>query len=230
MYTRERNIADVNPLLIDRSLANNEFNVDRDVGLDLRSEDLGGVKKLRYYAGVFLGEGRDANKFTDPGFMYVGRVDVLPFGLFDDYEASDMWRLKKFRLSVSGAYAFIDRAHKDRGVLGTVPPTAAPPTITTPPPTCCSSTPAGRSRPATCGAAATATPGAAVDEMGAPVPVAAARNGHGWLIQTALPAAQGCASSPRSATAATAPRHRTPACRTATRSAAASTTTSTATT
>jgi phosphate-selective porin OprO/OprP len=59
MYTRERNIADVNPLLIDRSLVNAEFNVDRDIGLDIRSEDLGGIKKLRYYAGVYLGEGRD---------------------------------------------------------------------------------------------------------------------------------------------------------------------------
>ncbi|MBL8976755.1 MAG: hypothetical protein JNK56_39515, partial [Myxococcales bacterium] len=68
MYTRERNIADVNPLLIDRSLANSEFNVDRDIGLDIRSEDLGGIQKLRYYAGVFLGEGRDYNKFTDAGF------------------------------------------------------------------------------------------------------------------------------------------------------------------
>ncbi|MBK9756090.1 MAG: hypothetical protein IPO88_21840 [Nannocystis sp.] len=95
MYTRERNIADVNPLLIDRSLANSEFNVDRDIGLDIRSDDLGGIKKLRYYAGVFLGEGRDYQKATDAGFMYVGRFDALPLGLFDDYDASDLWRLQK---------------------------------------------------------------------------------------------------------------------------------------
>lgn len=186
MYTRERNIADVNPLLIDRSLANGEFNVDRDVGLDLRSEDLGGVKKLRYYAGVFLGEGRDANKFTDPGFMYVARVDVLPLGLFDDYEASDVWRYRKFRLSISGAYAFIDRARKDRGVLGTAfadggtanyHNTTADLMLKY----------AGWSLEAGyMWRRGHRNPGAAVDETGAPIAVAAARNGHGWMIQTAL--------------------------------------------
>jgi phosphate-selective porin OprO/OprP len=186
MYTRERNIADVNPLLIDRSLANNEFNVDRDVGLDLRSEDLGGVKKLRYYAGVFLGEGRDANKFTDPGFMYVGRVDVLPFGLFDDYEASDMWRLKKFRLSVSGAYAFIDRAHKDRGVLGTVPADGGTTNYHNTTADLMLKYAGWSLEAGYMWRRGHRTPGGAVDEMGAPVPVAAARNGHGWLIQTAL--------------------------------------------
>jgi phosphate-selective porin OprO/OprP len=119
MYTRERNVADVNPLLIDRSLVNAEFNVDRDIGLDIRSEDLGGIGKLRYYAGVYLGEGRDYNnKGSDAGLMYVGRVDVLPLGLFDDYEAADLWRLKKLRISFGGAYAYHDRARKDRGVLG----------------------------------------------------------------------------------------------------------------
>lgn len=186
MYTRERNIADVNPLLIDRSLANTEFNVDRDVGLDLRSEDLGGVKKLRYYAGVFLGEGRDANKFTDPGFMYVGRVDVLPFGLFDDYEASDVWRLKKFRLSISGAYAFIDRAHKDRGVLGTVPTDGGTTNYHNTTADLLLKYAGWSLEAGYMWRRGHRSPGGAVDEMGAPLPVSAARNGHGWLIQTAF--------------------------------------------
>jgi hypothetical protein len=186
MYTRERNIADVNPLLIDRSLANTEFNLDRDIGLDIRSEDLGGIKKLRYYAGVYLGEGRDYNKFGDSGFLYVGRVDVLPLGLFDDYEASDVWRLKKLRLSFGGAYAFHDRARKDRGVLGTAPQdggttnyhnTTADMMLKY----------AGWSLEAGyMWRHGVRNPGHAVDEMGAPIAVAAARNGHGWLVQTAV--------------------------------------------
>jgi len=186
MYTRERNIADVNPLLIDRSLANNEFNVDRDVGLDLRSEDLGGLKKLRYYAGVFLGEGRDANKFTDPGFMYVGRVDVLPFGLFDDYEASDVWRFKKFRMSVSGAYSFIDRAHKDRGVLGAVPLDGGTTNYHNATADIMLKYAGWSLEAGYMWRRGKRNPGAAVDEMGEPYAVADARNGHGWLIQTAF--------------------------------------------
>ena len=186
MYTRERNIADVNPLLIDRSLANNEFNVDRDLGLDVRSEDLGGLKKLRYYAGVFLGEGRDANKFTDPGLMYVARVDVLPFGLFDDYEASDVWRYKKFRASFSGAYAFIDRAHKDRGVLGSVPADGGTTNYHNATADLMFKYAGWSLEAGYMWRRGKRNPGAAVDEMGAPIPVADARNGHGWLIQTAF--------------------------------------------
>jgi len=186
MYTRERNIADVNPLLIDRSLTNGEFNLDRDIGLDLRSEDLGGVQKLRYYAGVFLGEGRDHNKFGDAGFLYVGRVDVLPLGLFDDYEAADLWRLRRLRLSFGGAYAFHDRARKDRGVLGAAPADGG--------------TTNNHNTTAdlqlkyagwTLDAAymwrhGRRAPGAALDEMGAPIAATPARNGHGWLVQTSM--------------------------------------------
>lgn len=186
MYTRERNIADVNPLLIDRSLANGEFNVDRDIGLDIRSEDLGGIKKLRYYAGIFLGEGRDHNKFTDSGMMYVGRFDVLPAGLFDDYEASDLWRLQNLRVSFGFAYAFNDRAKQDKGVLGTAfadGGTASYHNATT------DLMIKYRGWSLEAGymwRQGKRQPGSAVDEDGAPIGVVAARNGHGWLAQTAF--------------------------------------------
>jgi len=186
MYTRERNIADVNPLLIDRSLANGEFNVDRDIGLDLRSDDLGGIKKLRYYAGIFLGEGRDHNKFTDSGMMYVGRFDVLPAGLFDDYDASDLWRLQNLRVSFGFAYAYNDRAKQDKGVLGTAfadGGTASYHNATT------DLMIKYRGWSLEAGymwRQGERQPGSAVDEHGAPVGVVAARNGHGWLAQTAF--------------------------------------------
>jgi hypothetical protein len=186
MYTRERNIADVNPLMIDRSLANSEFNVDRDIGLDLRSEDLGGIKKLRYYAGVFLGEGRDQNKFTDSGMMYVGRIDVLPLGLFDDYEASDVWRLKKFRISLSGAYAFNDRAKKDKGVLGTVPADGGTTSYHNATADVMLKYAGWSLEAGYMWRQGKRQPGSALDEMGVPIAATAARNGHGWLAHTAF--------------------------------------------
>jgi phosphate-selective porin OprO/OprP len=187
MYTRERNIADVNPLLIDRSLVNAEFNVDRDIGLDIRSEDLGGIKKLRYYAGVYLGEGRDYNnKGSDPGFMYVGRVDVLPLGLFDDYEASDLLRLKQLRISFGGAYAFHDRARKDRGVLGTAPLDGGTTNYHNTTADVMLKYAGWSLEAAYMWRRGRRNPGAAVDELGAPIAAAAARNGHGWLAQTAV--------------------------------------------
>ena len=186
MYTRERNIADVNPLLIDRSLANGEFNVDRDIGLDIRSEDLGGIKKLRYYAGVFLGEGRDLNKFTDTGLMYVGRFDVLPLGLFDDYEASDVWRVKKFRASFGVAYAYNDRAKKDKGVLGAAPADGGTTNYQNATADLMLKYAGWSLEAGYMWRQGKRNPGDAVDEMGAPIAVQAARNGHGWLAQTAF--------------------------------------------
>ncbi|WAS95982.1 porin [Nannocystis punicea] len=186
MYTRERNIADINPLLIDRSLANAEFNVDRDIGLDVRSEDVGGLGKLRYYAGVFMGDGRDQNRFSDPGLMYTARVDFLPFGLFDDYEASDQARLRKPRLSLGFAYAYNDRARNNRGVLGS-PPLDGGTTNYQNLTTDMMFKWAGFSLEAAyLWRDGRRNPGHALDDMGVAIPVEAARNGHGWMAQAAF--------------------------------------------
>jgi phosphate-selective porin OprO and OprP len=120
-YSRERLIQDINPLLIDRSTVNGEFNLDRDIGLDVRSDDFLGLGRLRYYAGVFLGKGRNVEGLGDFGLLYTGRVDVMPLGKFDDYDASDQTRLKKFRLSMGAAYAYQDNAKNDRGTIGAPP-------------------------------------------------------------------------------------------------------------
>lgn len=120
-YSRERLIQDINPLLIDRSTINGEFNLDRDIGLDLRSDDFLGLGRLRYYAGVFLGKGRNVEGLGDFGLLYTGRIDVMPFGKFDDYDASDQTRMKKFRMSMGAAYAYQDNAKNDRGTIGTPP-------------------------------------------------------------------------------------------------------------
>lgn len=120
-YSRERLIQDINPLLIDRSTVNGEFNLDRDIGLDLRSEDFLGLGKLRYYAGVFLGKGRNVEGLGDFGLLYTGRVDVMPLGKFDDYDASDQTRMKKLRMSFGAAYAYQDNAKNDRGTIGAPP-------------------------------------------------------------------------------------------------------------
>lgn len=186
MYSRERNIADINPLLIDRSLANGEFNVDRDIGLEVRSDDIGGLGKLRYYAGVFMGEGRDQNRFSDPALMYTARVDFLPFGMFDDYEASDQARLRRPRLSLGFAYAFNDRARNNRGVIGT-PPADGGTTNYHNLTTDMMFKWAGLNLEAAyLWRDGRRNPGDAVDMAGLPIPVEAARNGHGWMAQAAF--------------------------------------------
>ncbi|MBK8238737.1 MAG: hypothetical protein IPK74_24690 [Deltaproteobacteria bacterium] len=182
-YSRERLIQDINPLLVDRSLANAEFNLDRDIGFDIRSEDFLGLGHLRYFAGVFMGEGRNAEGLGDGGLLYTGRVDVLPLGLFDDYDAADLTRAKKLRMSFGAAYAYIDRAHADRGVLGNAPADGGTTNM----------------HNATADALVkfaglyleggwlwrrgTRNPGDTVDDAGDPIPTAAPRNGHGYFAQ-----------------------------------------------
>ncbi|MBL9104003.1 MAG: hypothetical protein JNL82_23870 [Myxococcales bacterium] len=185
-FSRERNVSDVNPLLVDRSLVNDEFSLDRDIGLGAHSDDLGGLRRLRYFAGVYLGEGRNTGRFGDAGLLYVVRADLLPFGLFDDYESSDLARSRRFRVSLGAAYAFHDRAHRDRGTVGDVfadGGTMSAHNVT--------ADLAARWAGWSLDAAyhwrrAWRTPGAAVDADGQPVAPIAARNGQGWMIQTAF--------------------------------------------
>jgi phosphate-selective porin OprO/OprP len=120
-FSRQRVISSSNLSMVDRSLVNAEFSLDRDIGIQALSKDLGGIGKLAYYVGVFMGEGRNAFESQDAGFLYVGRFEVTPFGKFEDYVEGDLERLKKPGLSIGAAYGFHDRAHAARGVGGNPP-------------------------------------------------------------------------------------------------------------
>ncbi|MEM1031420.1 MAG: hypothetical protein AAGN82_13815 [Myxococcota bacterium] len=124
-YSRQRVISSGKQQLVDRSLANGEFNQDRDIGLDLRSYDLFGLDgRLRYYAGVYMGEGRDfgsGNATADFALHYLGRLEVLPLGDFADYREADLERHPNPKLSLGAAYAYLDDAQRLRGVLGERP-------------------------------------------------------------------------------------------------------------
>lgn len=180
---RTRVISSGDLQLVDRSIVNAEFTLDRDVGLDLRSRNLGGLDLFRYYAGVTVGRGRDAKGFDDLGLNYFVRVEVLPFGLFKDYKEVDFARTKRPRLSVGAAYAYQDR---NRGLRR----------ITSRPPADGGTTEhhlayadfifkyAGFSAQSEWAyRRGQRNPGDAVDETGAPVPVEAPRDGWGGMVQ-----------------------------------------------
>lgn len=117
-YARQR----IQPLaklqMVDNSAASYEFTLDQDIGVQVSSPDVAGLGRLRYYAGVFMGEGYDWYKAGDFGLTYMGRVEVLPFGMFEDYVESDLERPTKPKLSVGAAYAFSDRDHRTRSLGG----------------------------------------------------------------------------------------------------------------
>ncbi len=121
-YSRTRMQSSGDLQFVDRSIADGEFNLNRDIGFDINSQDLFGVGHLRYYAGMFLGEGRDAYQATNFEIVYLGRLEVLPLGIYDGDELeSDLAREKGPRLSLGAGYAFIDGARFERGTIGVRP-------------------------------------------------------------------------------------------------------------
>jgi hypothetical protein len=117
-FNRERVISSGDLQMIDRSIVNAELTLDRDLGFDLRSSDLFGLDLFRYYAGVYINAGQGAFEAKDFDFMYIVRFEVLPFGMFKDYVPVDFSRSETPKLSLGVAYAFLDEAAKDRGILG----------------------------------------------------------------------------------------------------------------
>jgi phosphate-selective porin OprO and OprP len=66
--------------MVDRSIVNNELNLDRDAGIQIFSEDLFKMKKMfGYNLGVFHGNGRNTGLKTN-GLLYVGKFTYSPFG------------------------------------------------------------------------------------------------------------------------------------------------------
>jgi phosphate-selective porin OprO/OprP len=183
-YNHQRMLRVTGMQFVDRSAANNEFTMDRDIGFDIRSKDVGGLGYLRYYAGVFLGDGIAKYGPSDFGFMYTGRVEVLPFGQYDDLEEGDHDRSTKPRMLIGAAYAFIDRdPHDNHGFFGAVPADGG--TTTTHNATAdLNFRIAGFSlESAFFWRKGTRQPGNAVDTNGDPIPTVAARNGLAYFAQ-----------------------------------------------
>jgi phosphate-selective porin len=71
---RERVDSSGRQQFVERSIVNRVFTIDRQVGIQLRGRAFDGTRAdLRYWAGVFNGEGRGVNN-TDDNMMYMGRL------------------------------------------------------------------------------------------------------------------------------------------------------------
>ena len=124
-YSQQRVISSGRLQMVDRSIAGKEFDFDRDIGLDFRSKDFLGLGKLKYYAGIYFGGGRD-NYTLEPvgeggGLVYLARIEVAPFGQFNDYVEGDFKRTNNPRLSLGATYSYMDDAVFNKGTKGTKP-------------------------------------------------------------------------------------------------------------
>ena len=119
-HNRQRVTSSGNLQMVDRSIVNSEFNLDRDLGFDIRSRNLFGLDMLRYNLGIFMARGRGSVGDDDFGMMYLARLELLPMGSFQDYREANLDR-GPARLAIGLGGAYIDRARRDRGVRGSVP-------------------------------------------------------------------------------------------------------------
>ncbi len=182
-FSRQRFISSGNLEMVDRALANEEFQLDRDIGVQVLSKDLLGLNRLAYSLGVFLGEGRNAFEATDFGMLWAARLEWLPFGKFDDYTEGDLARSPRAGLSLGVAYAFHDNAIGDRSVHGDLPADGGTTDYHH-----ATADVMFKHRGVSVHLAlhyrdGERDPGDAVDEDGAQVPVAKPRDGYGLLAQ-----------------------------------------------
>ncbi|MFB0924445.1 MAG: porin [Vicingaceae bacterium] len=119
---RERVISSANLQLVDRSKLNSNFNIDRDMGAQLRHHfKLGKNFTVKEMISVSQGEGRNVVQDNLGGYQYTSRLEVLPFGSFEskgDYVGSSVKRESKPKLAIGGTYDMHDRAVKTKSNQG----------------------------------------------------------------------------------------------------------------
>lgn len=118
---RERVVSSQNMQFVDRSLLNSQYNIDRDIGIQLRHFFNIGNFLVKETACISQGEGRNITKGNVGGNDYTGRIDFLPFGEFSnkgDYSNVDLKREEKPKLAIGITFDSNDRASKQKGQLG----------------------------------------------------------------------------------------------------------------
>ena len=118
----ERVISSANLQLVDRSILNSFFNIDRDVGIQLRHfTKIANNFYIREKFALSQGEGRNVTQGNLGGLQYTGRLEMLPFGFFangGDYLGADLVRETSAKLMLGLTYDYNDNAVKTRSNLG----------------------------------------------------------------------------------------------------------------
>lgn len=118
----ERVISSGDLSLVDRSILNSRFNIDRDIGIQLRHlTRIGKTFVTREKFSFSQGEGRNQTVGNLGGHQYTARIEFLPFGLFaskGDYVMADLVREPKPKLMVAAGFDINKRAVRVRGNQG----------------------------------------------------------------------------------------------------------------
>ena len=118
----ERVISSGNLQQVDRSLLNSRFNIDRDMGIQLRHHfNISDKFLVREKFAISQGEGRNITEGNLGGHQYTARLEFLPFGKFKskgDYSGSDLKREESPKLMIAATYDHNNNAVKNRSNQG----------------------------------------------------------------------------------------------------------------
>ena len=117
---RERVVSSGDLQLVDRSIFNSHFTLDRDIGAQLHHHFYIGNVLIRDIYAISAGDGILNNRMSE-GMSFTGKLEVLPFGKFakkGDYKFADLLREPKPKLSIAAYANFNKSAYKDRGQIG----------------------------------------------------------------------------------------------------------------
>ncbi|GFD91325.1 OprO/OprP family phosphate-selective porin [Tenacibaculum sp. Mcav3-52] len=120
---RERIISSGDMQLVDRSLLNSRFNIDRDMGVQLKHHfNLSDKFIVKEALAFSQGEGRNVTVGNLGGHQYTAHLELLPFGKFEgkgDYVGGDLKREQTPKLAIGMSYDFNNNAVKTRSNQGT---------------------------------------------------------------------------------------------------------------
>ncbi|WP_411031065.1 porin [Spongiimicrobium sp. 3-5] len=118
----ERVISSGNLQQVDRSLVNSRFNIDRDMGIQLRHHfNLSENFLIREKLAISQGEGRNVTEGNLGGHQFTARIELLPFGKFKskgDYSGSDLKRETRPKLMIGVTYDSNQDAVRNRSNMG----------------------------------------------------------------------------------------------------------------
>lgn len=117
---RQRQISSANLQLVERSISNNNFTLDRDKGVWIYTNFKINKTVLKSTIAVSSGEGRIVSN-KNGKLCYSARAEFLPFGDFSnrgDYLGADIEKEAKPKLSIAGVYSFNEATTRTMGQLG----------------------------------------------------------------------------------------------------------------
>ncbi len=117
---RQRQVSSANLQLVERSIANNNFTLDRDKGVWAYTNFNINNSVLRTTVAISSGEGRIVSD-NNGRLSYAARTEFLPFDAFlnnGDFIGGDQERENKPKLSIAGVYSFNNEARRTMGQLG----------------------------------------------------------------------------------------------------------------